>query len=72
MRPGDLYAALPGARLHGADFVEQAASLGATAVLTDPTGAERAAASGLPVLVVEDPRAQMGELAATIYGHPGR
>lgn len=72
VRPGDLYAALPGARLHGADFVTQAVGLGAVAVLTDPTGAERAAATGLPVLVVEDPRARMGELAATIYGHPGR
>lgn len=72
VRPGDLYAALPGARLHGADFVTQAAGLGAVAVLTDPTGAERAAATGLPVLVVADPRARMGELAATIYGHPGR
>ncbi|MFC8365195.1 UDP-N-acetylmuramoyl-L-alanyl-D-glutamate--2,6-diaminopimelate ligase [Streptomyces griseorubiginosus] len=72
VRPGDLYAALPGARLHGADFAGQAASLGAVAVLTDPAGAERAAASGLPALVVDDPRARMGELAATIYGHPGR
>ncbi|MQY33085.1 UDP-N-acetylmuramoyl-L-alanyl-D-glutamate--2,6-diaminopimelate ligase [Streptomyces sp. RB17] len=72
VRPGDLYAALPGARLHGADFVTQAASLGAVAVLTDPTGAERATATGLPVLVVENPRARMGELAATIYRHPGR
>ncbi|WP_199822785.1 UDP-N-acetylmuramoyl-L-alanyl-D-glutamate--2,6-diaminopimelate ligase [Streptomyces sp. NRRL WC-3744] len=72
VRPGDLYAALPGARLHGADFVTQAASLGAVAVLTDPEGAERAAASGLPVLVVEEPRGRMGELAATIYHHPGR
>ncbi|MFE9447729.1 UDP-N-acetylmuramoyl-L-alanyl-D-glutamate--2,6-diaminopimelate ligase [Streptomyces sp. NPDC006739] len=72
VRPGDLYAALPGARLHGADFVTQAAGLGAVAVLTDPTGAERAAATGLPVLVADDPRARMGELAATIYGHPGR
>ncbi|MEU6509829.1 UDP-N-acetylmuramoyl-L-alanyl-D-glutamate--2,6-diaminopimelate ligase [Streptomyces sp. NPDC046942] len=71
VRPGDLYAALPGARLHGADFVTQAAGLGAAAVLTDPTGAERAAATGLPVLVVDDPRARMGELAATIYGRPG-
>ncbi|WP_367323821.1 UDP-N-acetylmuramoyl-L-alanyl-D-glutamate--2,6-diaminopimelate ligase [Streptomyces sp. HUAS ZL42] len=71
VRPGDLYAALPGARLHGADFVTQAAGLGAAAVLTDPTGAERAAATGLPVLVVEDPRGRMGELAATIYGRPG-
>ncbi|GAA0325310.1 UDP-N-acetylmuramoyl-L-alanyl-D-glutamate--2,6-diaminopimelate ligase [Streptomyces turgidiscabies] len=72
VRPGDVYAALPGARLHGADFVTQAAGLGAAAVLTDPTGAERAAATGLPVLVVDDPRARMGELAATIYGRPGR
>ncbi|MER6983374.1 Mur ligase family protein, partial [Streptomyces carpinensis] len=72
VRPGDLYAALPGARAHGADFVAQAASLGAVAVLTDPSGAERVAATGLPVLVVDDPRGRMGELAATIYGHPGR
>ncbi|MFS4095994.1 UDP-N-acetylmuramoyl-L-alanyl-D-glutamate--2,6-diaminopimelate ligase [Streptomyces sp. AF1A] len=71
VRPGDLYAALPGARLHGADFVTQAASLGAAAVLTDPSGAERAAATGLPVLVVDDPRARMGALAARIYGDPG-
>ncbi|MFE6827606.1 UDP-N-acetylmuramoyl-L-alanyl-D-glutamate--2,6-diaminopimelate ligase [Streptomyces sp. NPDC057690] len=72
VRPGDLYAALPGARLHGADFVTQAAGLGAVAVLTDPTGAERAAATGLPVLVADDPRGRMGALAATIYGAPGR
>ncbi len=72
VRPGDVYAALPGARLHGADFVAQAAELGAAAVLTDPTGAERAAATGLPVLAVENPRAHMGQLAADIYGNPGR
>ncbi|EFE70024.1 UDP-N-acetylmuramoylalanyl-D-glutamate-2,6-diaminopimelate ligase [Streptomyces viridosporus ATCC 14672] len=72
VRPGDLYAALPGARAHGADFVAQAAGLGAVAVLTDPSGAERVAATGLPALVVDDPRARMGELAVTIYGHPGR
>ncbi|WP_079042095.1 UDP-N-acetylmuramoyl-L-alanyl-D-glutamate--2,6-diaminopimelate ligase [Streptomyces aureus] len=71
VRPGDVYAALPGARAHGADFVAQAAGLGAAAILTDPTGSERAAATGLPVLVVEDPRGRMGELAAEIYGRPG-
>ncbi|NEA43987.1 UDP-N-acetylmuramoyl-L-alanyl-D-glutamate--2,6-diaminopimelate ligase, partial [Streptomyces sp. SID11385] len=31
VRPGDIYAALPGARFHGADFAAQAASLGAVA-----------------------------------------
>ncbi|MEU5615035.1 UDP-N-acetylmuramoyl-L-alanyl-D-glutamate--2,6-diaminopimelate ligase [Streptomyces sparsogenes] len=72
VRPGDVYAALPGARFHGADFTAQAADLGAVAVLTDPAGADRAAAAGLPVLTVEDPRGRMGALAATIYGEPGR
>ncbi|OEV01646.1 UDP-N-acetylmuramoyl-L-alanyl-D-glutamate--2,6-diaminopimelate ligase [Streptomyces oceani] len=69
--PGDIYAALPGARFHGADFATQAASLGAVAVLTDPTGTERAAATGLTVLTVPEPRARMGALAARIYGRPG-
>ncbi|MGP4003150.1 UDP-N-acetylmuramoyl-L-alanyl-D-glutamate--2,6-diaminopimelate ligase [Streptomyces sp. 8N706] len=72
VRPGDVYAALPGARFHGADFAAQAADLGAAAVLTDPAGADRAAATGVPVLVVDDPRARMGALAAAIYGEPGR
>ncbi|MFE6894256.1 UDP-N-acetylmuramoyl-L-alanyl-D-glutamate--2,6-diaminopimelate ligase [Streptomyces sp. NPDC057694] len=72
VRPGDLYAALPGARAHGADFAAQAASLGAVAALTDPAGADRVTAAGLAALVVENPRGRMGELAATIYGHPGR
>ncbi|HET6635513.1 MAG TPA: UDP-N-acetylmuramoyl-L-alanyl-D-glutamate--2,6-diaminopimelate ligase [Streptomyces sp.] len=71
VRPGDVYAALPGARFHGADFATQAASLGAVAVLTDPGGTERAAATGLPVLTVPNPRARMGALAAALYGNPG-
>ena len=41
VRPGDLYAALPGARRHGAEFVAAAAEAGAVAVLTDPAGAGR-------------------------------
>ncbi|MEV5137305.1 UDP-N-acetylmuramoyl-L-alanyl-D-glutamate--2,6-diaminopimelate ligase [Streptomyces syringium] len=72
VRPGDIYAALPGARFHGADFAAQAAGLGAVAVLTDPSGTDRARAAGLPVLTVDDPRGRMGALAATIYGEPGR
>ncbi|MFJ9419531.1 UDP-N-acetylmuramoyl-L-alanyl-D-glutamate--2,6-diaminopimelate ligase [Streptomyces sp. NPDC101227] len=72
VRPGDVYAALPGARLHGADFVAQAADLGAAAILTDPSGAARAAETGLPVLAVENPRSRMGALAVSIYGAPGK
>jgi UDP-N-acetylmuramoyl-L-alanyl-D-glutamate--2,6-diaminopimelate ligase len=71
VRPGDLYAALPGARTHGAEFTRQAAQAGAVAVLTDPAGVARAQAAGLPVLVVPDPRAVLGRLAAWVYGEPG-
>ncbi|SFK05242.1 UDP-N-acetylmuramoyl-L-alanyl-D-glutamate--2,6-diaminopimelate ligase [Streptomyces pini] len=72
VRPGDVYIARPGARFHGADFAVQAARLGAVAVLTDPTGTERAAATGLPVLTVDEPREVTGDLAAAIYSEPGR
>lgn len=64
--PGDLYAALPGARAHGADFAEAALAAGAVAVLTDATGAERVPA-GVPVLVVADPRRLLGEVSAAVY-----
>jgi UDP-N-acetylmuramoyl-L-alanyl-D-glutamate--2,6-diaminopimelate ligase len=70
VRPGDLYAALPGATHHGARFCAQAASAGAAAVLTDPAGKELAIRSGLPVFVVGDPRARLGEVASWIYGNP--
>ena len=67
---GDLYAALPGARAHGADFVAAAAASGAVAVLTDADGARRVRDAGvdLPLLVVEGPRAVLGVVAATILG----
>ncbi|TCC38067.1 UDP-N-acetylmuramoyl-L-alanyl-D-glutamate--2,6-diaminopimelate ligase [Kribbella speibonae] len=68
--PGDLYAALPGAVTHGAEFVAKAQQAGAVAVLTDPAGADRAAATGLPVLVADRPRSVLGAIASRIYGEP--
>ena len=70
IRPGDLYAALPGANMHGARFVRAAIGLGAVAVLTDPAGAALLALKEfpVPVLVVPDPRAALGDVAALIYG----
>jgi UDP-N-acetylmuramoyl-L-alanyl-D-glutamate--2,6-diaminopimelate ligase len=70
VQPGDLYAALPGSRHHGAEFCRAAAAAGAVAVLTDPAGRDRAIASGLPVFVVADPRARLGEVASWVYGDP--
>ncbi|WNM23352.1 UDP-N-acetylmuramoyl-L-alanyl-D-glutamate--2,6-diaminopimelate ligase [Demequina capsici] len=74
VRPGDLFGAFPGFKVHGATFGAQVAAAGAAAVLTDAAGAELLAADAvaLPVLVVADPRAAMGEAAALIYGDPSR
>jgi UDP-N-acetylmuramoyl-L-alanyl-D-glutamate--2,6-diaminopimelate ligase len=68
--PGDLYAALPGAHAHGADFADAAIAAGAVAVLTDPAGAARV--SGVPVLVAASPRDVLGEVASWVHGHPSR
>ncbi|MGD0245620.1 MAG: UDP-N-acetylmuramoyl-L-alanyl-D-glutamate--2,6-diaminopimelate ligase [Streptosporangiaceae bacterium] len=70
VEPGDLYVALPGARVHGAAFCADAVAAGAVAVLTDPDGRARAVASGVPVFVLADPRARLGEIACWMYGDP--
>src|ERR1700761_35495 len=70
VRPGDLYAALPGARTHGAAYSEQAVAAGAVAILTDPDGRDRAARTGVPVFVVSAPRDRLGDISCWIYGDP--
>ncbi len=69
IRSGDLYAALPGARAHGADYADQALAAGAVGVLTDPAGFELLA-PGTPAIVVPEPRRVLGRLAARVYGDP--
>ncbi|RIJ76409.1 UDP-N-acetylmuramoyl-L-alanyl-D-glutamate--2,6-diaminopimelate ligase [Nakamurella silvestris] len=75
VRPGDLFAALPGATTHGAAWAADAVAAGAVAVLTDQAGADRigtatGAVSGVPTIVVPDPREVLGRVSAAIYGHP--
>ncbi|WP_231568637.1 UDP-N-acetylmuramoyl-L-alanyl-D-glutamate--2,6-diaminopimelate ligase [Rhodococcus sp. MEB064] len=64
VQPGDLYVALPGARWHGLDFEQDAVRAGAVAVLSDRP------ASSLPTIVVPNPRAVVGPLAAWFHGSP--
>ncbi len=72
VRHGDLYVALPGARVHGAAFCADAVAAGAVAVLTDQDGRARAVATGVPVFVLADPRARLGEVCCWVYGEPSR
>ncbi|BDB42079.1 UDP-N-acetylmuramoyl-L-alanyl-D-glutamate--2,6-diaminopimelate ligase [Mycobacterium kiyosense] len=70
VRPGDLFAALPGSTTHGARHAGQALERGAVAVLTDAAGAAELAGVPVPVLVHPAPRSVLGGLAATVYGRP--
>jgi UDP-N-acetylmuramoyl-L-alanyl-D-glutamate--2,6-diaminopimelate ligase len=75
VRPGDLYAALPGFTTHGARFAAMAVEAGAAAILTDEAGAALVGEDGgttAPLLVVADPRAVLGAVSAWLYGHPAR
>ncbi len=65
VRPGDLFAALPGRHGHGARFAAAARRAGAVAVLTDRAGAEFIAADAdLPAADADLPAADADPLAA--------
>ncbi|MFL6206501.1 MAG: UDP-N-acetylmuramoyl-L-alanyl-D-glutamate--2,6-diaminopimelate ligase, partial [Acidimicrobiales bacterium] len=77
VRPGDLFAALPGSRFHGSTFAPDAIGAGAVAVLTDQDGraalhalAERGHRIPVPVLVADAPRLLLGGIAKVLYGDP--
>ncbi len=68
VRPGNLFAALPGSSVHGGEFIQYALRQGAGAILTDRKGAEIAAAelagSDAVLVLAEDPRAALAGAAA--------
>ena len=69
LRPGDLFVAMPGKKSHGANFAEKAIAQGAVAVVTDLAGQKILGEVEVPVLLLENPRAHLGELAAFAYGN---
>ncbi len=72
VRPGMLFAALPGSARHGADFIATAMEQGAAAILTDPMGAvigtPAIGLSGIALVVVDDPREALAYAAALWFG----
>ncbi|WP_298910649.1 UDP-N-acetylmuramoyl-L-alanyl-D-glutamate--2,6-diaminopimelate ligase [uncultured Aliiroseovarius sp.] len=72
VKQGHLFAALPGAKLHGGEFIQYALRMGAAAILTDPEGARIAevelAASDAALVVTEDPRMALAYAAALWFG----
>lgn len=64
IEPGDIFFALPGANVHGNEFVPDAVARGALAIISDkaPVGDP-----GVPVIIVSDVRAAYARAASRIY-----
>ncbi|MBB5515348.1 UDP-N-acetylmuramoyl-L-alanyl-D-glutamate--2,6-diaminopimelate ligase [Rubricella aquisinus] len=72
VKPGFLFAALPGSKIHGAEFATYALRMGAVAVLTDAEGMRYLMDEGLdtaaPVIVAKDARLSLARAASVWYG----
>ncbi|MBW4960473.1 UDP-N-acetylmuramoyl-L-alanyl-D-glutamate--2,6-diaminopimelate ligase [Sulfitobacter sp. CW3] len=72
VKSGFLFAAMPGSKVHGAEFIQYALRMGAAAVLTDAKGAAIAADAladaGVAVVVTDAPREALSRSAALWFG----
>ena len=64
VKPGFVFAALPGSTVDGSKFIPQAIAAGAVAVLAG----EGAEASGAPLVVARNPRQAFARMAARFFG----
>lgn len=67
---GDIFLAIPGRKVHGADFIAAAVARGAVAVVTDSLGAKES--TEVPTLVVKDVRLAGAVIASALYKDPTR
>jgi UDP-N-acetylmuramoyl-L-alanyl-D-glutamate--2,6-diaminopimelate ligase len=75
VKEGTLFFALPGTKVHGAEFIQYALRMGAAAILTDAQGAQIAAKeladSSAALIIAEDPRGALALTASLWFGaHP--
>src|SRR5580698_6945638 len=68
VKPGYLFAALPGTKANGAAFVKDAVARGAVAVLGQPDVAMAAAEAGVRFIPDENPRLALARRAARFFG----
>ncbi|WP_339333493.1 UDP-N-acetylmuramoyl-L-alanyl-D-glutamate--2,6-diaminopimelate ligase [uncultured Maricaulis sp.] len=62
VEPGFVFAALPGVKVHGRDFIPKALANGAAVILTD-TPVE----ASVPVIIVDEPAALLARMAARFH-----
>jgi UDP-N-acetylmuramoyl-L-alanyl-D-glutamate--2,6-diaminopimelate ligase len=67
VKPGYLFAALPGSRTDGGQFIEDAVARGAVAVLGRPELARTVRSLGVEFFAAENPRLRIAQMAAQFY-----
>jgi UDP-N-acetylmuramoyl-L-alanyl-D-glutamate--2,6-diaminopimelate ligase len=72
VHPGDLFVALRGEEMDGAAFINKAVERGAVAVVIDASQAEVANDCAVPVIRMDNIKAQLGDLADRFFLHPSQ
>ena len=70
VEPGDIFLAIPGSKVHGANFIHSAKERGAVAIVTNLEGSKNS--HELPTLVVADVRRAGALIASSLYASPTR
>ncbi len=65
VEPGFVFVAVPGVKVDGHDFIEQAQQAGAVAIV-----AQRPVETALPLILVDDTRIAYARMAGNFYGNP--
>ncbi|HEY1708808.1 MAG TPA: UDP-N-acetylmuramoyl-L-alanyl-D-glutamate--2,6-diaminopimelate ligase [Rhizomicrobium sp.] len=68
VKPGYLFAALPGTKANGSEYIADAVKRGAKAVLARPEAADVAKALGVQFIADDNPRRRLAKLAAAWFG----
>lgn len=66
---GDLFVALPGAKAHGATYIDEVIASGAVGVITDEAGA-KLIGTKLPVIILTNPRRMLGDICSWFFESP--
>jgi UDP-N-acetylmuramoyl-L-alanyl-D-glutamate--2,6-diaminopimelate ligase len=66
VQSGSLFVAMPGEKVHGREFIDQAVTRGCAAILSDASDTR----PGVTTVVVENPRQSMADVAAEFHKNP--
>lgn len=69
IKPGDLFLAVPGEKVDGRDYIQQAVANGAVAVLAEsPCNVQ----ANIPIIIIPNLKDQVPHVAAAFYEYPAR